>query len=95
MNRGISPKRVVVPGIGTATQLPCGEVNVRYAKGSQLTVGVKGNVRYEWENGHACNYGSSDLIPVEVREKLAEMPKIVKYLAKPSPEIRSRTRTVR
>lgn len=78
-----------------ATQLPCGEVRVRYSDGSQLTVGVKGNVKYEWYNGHACNYGPTDLIPVEVREKLSEMPKIVKYLARPSPEPRSRTRNIR
>lgn len=93
--RGISPRRVAIPGIGTATQLPCGEVRVRYPDGSQLTVEVKGNVRYEWKNGHQCNYGPADLIPLEVRDKLSEMPKIVKHLARPSPEIRPRTRSVR
>lgn len=83
--RGISPRRVTVPGVGTALQLSCGEVRVRYPDGSQLSVQPKGNVRYEWQSGHQCHYGPTDLIPPEVRDKLTEMPKIVKYLARPSP----------
>lgn len=94
-SRGISPRRVLIPGIGTAIQSPCGEVHIRYPDGAQLTVDVKGNVRYEWPNGHTCNYGPTDLIPVEVREKLSEMPRVVKHLAKPTPERLSRTRSVR
>lgn len=91
-----SPRRVVVPGIGTALQLACGEVRVRYPDGSQLSVEAKGTVRYEWQNGHQCNYGPADLIPTEVRDKLTEMPKIIKYLARPSPDARTcRTRPVR
>lgn len=89
-SRGVSPRRVAVPGVGTAMQLANDEVRIRYPDGSQLFVNkAQSNIRYEWHNGHQCTYGPSDAIPTEVRDRLADMPKVKKYLARPE-QLRAR-----
>ncbi|GLV35155.1 Sak kinase [Carabus blaptoides fortunei] len=88
--RGLSPRRVAVPGVGTAVQFSNDEIRVRYPDGAQLFVKKDhSNIRYEWHNGHQCTYGPADAIPTEVKDRLADMSKVKKYLARPE-QLRAR-----
>lgn len=79
-NNGLKEKKVTIPGIGQAVQLPNGEVRVRYNDGTQLWLDGKHQIRYQYSDGNFVNYNDSDNIPRFVREKLEQMPKILKYL---------------
>ncbi|CAG9769338.1 unnamed protein product [Ceutorhynchus assimilis] len=80
VNKG---KRVAVPGVGTATQMPNGEVKVQYNDGSQLWVDGKHHVRYQYPDGQVVNYRDTDSIPKSIMEKMQLMPKVVKHLSTP------------
>ncbi|KAJ8934369.1 hypothetical protein NQ314_013410 [Rhamnusium bicolor] len=83
-NSNTREKRVTIPGIGMAFQLPNGEVRVRYQDGSQIWVDGKHHVRYQYPEGHIVNYLDSESIPRPIMEKLQHMPKVLKHLM-PSP----------
>lgn len=76
-------KRVAVPGVGTAVQLPNGEVKVKYTDGSQLWVDGKHHVRYQYPDGQVVNYRDTDSIPKSIMDKMQLMPKVVKHLSMP------------
>lgn len=69
-----------MPGVGTAVQLPNGEVRVRYPDGAQLWVDGKHHVRYQYGDGTLVNYVDNDNIPRPIMDKLQQMPKVLKYL---------------
>ncbi|EEZ98528.1 Serine/threonine-protein kinase PLK4-like Protein [Tribolium castaneum] len=80
----LKEKKVSVPGVGTAVQLPNGEVQVRYGDGSQLSMDGKHQIKYQYSDGNTVTYSDNDNIPRPIREKLQHMPKILKQLM-PSP----------
>lgn len=73
-------KKVNVPGIGTAVQLPNGEVRVKYSDGTQLWVDGKHHVRFQYADGNIVNYLDTENIPRPIMEKLQQMPRVLKYL---------------
>ncbi|XP_018571436.1 serine/threonine-protein kinase PLK4 [Anoplophora glabripennis] len=76
----VREKRVAIPGVGIAFQLPNGEVQVRYQDGSQLWVDGKHHIRYQYPEGHTVNYTDTESIPHPVMEKLHHMPRVLKHL---------------
>ncbi|KAL3277015.1 hypothetical protein HHI36_012377 [Cryptolaemus montrouzieri] len=76
----LKEKHVTVPGVGTAVQLPNGEVKVRYPDGSQLCVDGKNQVRYQSVDGQITRFSENDKIPKPIMEKLQHMPKVLKHL---------------
>lgn len=73
-------RKAAIPGIGTATQLPNGEVHVRYPDGTQLWVDGKHQVRYQYAGGQMVKYSDTDNIPGQIVAKLQHMPKVLKHL---------------
>ncbi|XP_066156659.1 serine/threonine-protein kinase PLK4 isoform X2 [Euwallacea fornicatus] len=82
-SRSTKEKQVTIPGVGTAIQLPSGELNVRYNDGSQLWVDGKHHVRFQYPDGHIVTYKDTDSIPKTIMAKMQLMPKVVKYLSTP------------
>lgn len=75
--------RVTVPGIGVASQLPEGVVEVMYPDGSRLTVTQPeqgGGVTYTQINGNQCHYTAKDELPEIVRIRLTQIPIVIKHL---------------
>ncbi|KAG7206897.1 hypothetical protein KM043_000794 [Ampulex compressa] len=82
--------KVTVPGVGTATQLPSGDVRVDYKDGSALTVSPQnygGGIVYEGNNGIVTRYNQqyqqNSEVPYAVREKLRHLPTVIKCLVQP------------
>uniref|UniRef100_A0A6V7J665 POLO box domain-containing protein n=1 Tax=Bracon brevicornis TaxID=1563983 RepID=A0A6V7J665_9HYME len=82
--------RVTVPGIGTATQLPTGDIKVEYKDGSILTVSpqsVGGGIVYETCSGsvtrYSKNHQENEEVPYYVREKIKHLPTIIKHVVQP------------
>lgn len=73
-------KKVYVSGVGTATQLPNGEIQVRYSDGCLLSIDGKQKIRYQYSDGNAVTFSDRDTIPKSIRERLKQMPEIVEYL---------------
>lgn len=75
--------RVVVPGIGIATRYSNGNVTVEYHDGSRMCVLAQaegGGIRVTHSNGMTMYYTPADELPQLVRQRLAEVPKILKQL---------------
>lgn len=89
----LKERRIKVPGVGVATQLPNGTVCVKYPNGAQLTVDGKQQVQYRYEDGHVSKFTNNDNIPRPVMEKLQQMPKVLQYLI-PQP-VSFKTRSIR
>ncbi|XP_076642183.1 polo like kinase SAK isoform X1 [Halictus rubicundus] len=81
--------KVVVPGVGTATQLSSGDIRVNYKDGSALTVSPQsygGGIVYESNNGTVTRYNQhyqNSEVPHMVRDKLCQLPTVIKYLVQP------------
>lgn len=81
--------KVVVPGVGTATQLSTGDIRVNYKDGSALTVSPQsygGGIVYESNNGTVTRYNQhyqNSEVPHMVRDKLCQLPTVIKYLVQP------------
>lgn len=80
VNTTAKGRRVTIPNIGTAIQLPNGEIHVRYLDGTQLWVDGKHQVKYQYAGGSMVNYLDTDPIPKPIVDKLQQIPKILKYL---------------
>lgn len=80
VNSTTKERRAAIPGIGTATQLPNGEVNVRYPDGTQLWVDGKHQVKFQYAGGQIVSFSDTDNIPRQIVAKLQHMPKVLKYL---------------
>lgn len=78
-----SIEKVIVPGIGIASQLPEGVVEVTYKDGARLSVRQPeqgGGVVYTHTNGKSCEYTARDELPEVVRSKLTQIPIVIKHL---------------
>lgn len=81
--------KVVVPGVGTATQLSSGDIHIDYKDGSTLTVSPQsygGGITYESNNGVVTRYNQhyqNSEVPYAIREKLRHIPTVIKYLVQP------------
>lgn len=77
-------EKVIVPGIGIASQLPGGVVEVIYQDGSRLSVREPehgGNtITFTHMNGNTYHYTKNDEVPEVVRMKLQHMPIVIKHL---------------
>lgn len=76
-------EKVIVPGIGIASQLTDGVVEVVYPDGSRLAVKQPeqgGGVIYSQINGSQCHYTARDELPDVVRTKLTQIPIVIKHL---------------
>ena len=74
-------REIELPGIGRATQLANGDINVHYLNGSRLIVNsTSAKVSYVSHSGQYAQYEQKDVIPPEVKSKLGQMPHIVKAL---------------
>ncbi|KZC12596.1 Serine/threonine-protein kinase PLK4 [Dufourea novaeangliae] len=81
--------KVVVPGVGTATQLSSGDIRVNYKDGSALTVSPQsygGGIMYESNSGTVTRYNQhyqNSEVPHVVRDKLRHLPTVIKCLVQP------------
>lgn len=78
-----SSEKVIVPGIGVASHLPGGVVEVVYQDGSRLAVGLPeqgGGITFTQTNGSQCHYTIRDDPPPLVRMKLEQIPNVLKCL---------------
>lgn len=78
-------KKIHVPGIGFATLLSSGVVQIEYSDGSVLSVipPEQGDgVTYK-QNGLSTHFKPSDHLPQLIRSKLQEMPTVLKHLRNP------------
>nr|XP_003702230.1 PREDICTED: serine/threonine-protein kinase PLK4 [Megachile rotundata] len=89
-NLNTNTYKIMIPGIGTATQLSSGDIRVDYKDGSALTVSPQtygGGIVYESNNGMVTkynqNYQQNSEVPHIVREKLRHLPVVIKYLVQP------------
>lgn len=76
-------EKVIVPGIGIASQLPEGVVEVVYQDGCRLSVKQPeqgGGVTFTQMNGNMCHYTAKDELPEVVRIKLTQIPIVIKHL---------------
>lgn len=88
-------EKVKIPGIGVATQLPEGIVEVVYPDGSRLSVTQPehgGGVIFTQMNGTQTHYTATDELPELVRIRLTQVPIVIKHLMahnlyKNSPEV--------
>lgn len=89
-NLNTNTYKIMIPGIGTATQLSSGDIRVDYRDGSALTVSPQtygGGIVYESNNGMVTkynqNYQQNSEVPHIVKEKLRHLPVVIKYLVQP------------
>ncbi|XP_060523812.1 serine/threonine-protein kinase PLK4 [Cylas formicarius] len=77
-------RKVVVPGVGTATQLSNGEIKVKYHDGSQLWVDGK-HIRHQYHrDGQIVRYTVGGSLPEDILEKFQHMLKAIEQF-RPSP----------
>ncbi|CAH0553539.1 unnamed protein product [Brassicogethes aeneus] len=76
-----SEKRVSVPGVGSAIELPNGQIKVLYNDGSNLAVDGKNSYVYQYPDGHIAKYFGNDHIPGHIIEKIQQIPKVIKRLS--------------
>ncbi|XP_076236304.1 polo like kinase SAK [Calliopsis andreniformis] len=89
-NSNNSISKIIVPGVGTATQLSSGDIRVDYKDGSALTVSPQsygGGIVYESNSGAITRYNQhyhqNSEVPHVVKEKLCDLPTVIKYLVQP------------
>uniref|UniRef100_A0A1B6CAL4 POLO box domain-containing protein n=2 Tax=Clastoptera arizonana TaxID=38151 RepID=A0A1B6CAL4_9HEMI len=74
-------KTIHVPNIGIATQGTNGEISITYPDGTQLSFdGKSGGIAYHnGRNMVRYQQSDSDLIPDVVRDRLAQIPVVLRY----------------
>lgn len=80
-------RRVDVSGVGSATQLTSGEVRIDYYDGSQLRVHASNNgISYHCADGsQVVRCGPEDTVPEWLRDRLAQVPRIIQSLMEKAP----------
>ncbi|XP_055903929.1 serine/threonine-protein kinase PLK4 [Eupeodes corollae] len=76
-------KRVNVPGIGIATELSHGIVQIQYHDGSNISVIPQeqgGGITFTQSCGTSTHFAHHDDLPHLVREKLNDLPLVMKHL---------------
>lgn len=78
-------KKIHVPGIGVATLLSMGVVQIEYSDGSVLSVipPEQGDGVTFKQNGLSTHFKPSDHLPNLVRNKLQQMPTVLRHLRNP------------
>ncbi|XP_026478992.1 serine/threonine-protein kinase PLK4-like [Ctenocephalides felis] len=82
-----SPRSVQVPGIGVATQLLSGEVQVQYNDGAVLTVppiSPGAGIHYA-VGGYAAHFRPEDDLPPKLRERLEKISTVIEHLKMAQP----------
>nr|CAD7392615.1 unnamed protein product [Timema cristinae] len=70
-----------IPHVGVATQMLTGEVEVQYLDGSKLTVHSEGGlIKYVDSCGRWMQYAPTDCVPEIVKNKLKEIPTVIRNL---------------
>lgn len=79
-------KKIHVPGIGVATLLSMGVVQIEYSDGSVLSVipPEQGDGVTFKQNGLSTHFKPSDHLPQLVRNKLEQMPTVLRHLRNPT-----------
>ncbi|XP_072171640.1 serine/threonine-protein kinase PLK4-like [Diadema setosum] len=73
-------KAVYVPNVGWASQMSSGEVRVQYSDGGEIQVQASSSaIRFIPANGKAESYGRNSSLPSHIREKLHDMPHVIKH----------------
>lgn len=82
-----SAERVIVPGIGIASQQIDGVVEVLYPDNSRLAVKQPeqgGGITYTEPNGSQCHYTAREMVHIElpdmVRDRLKQIPIVINHL---------------
>lgn len=76
-------EQVIIPGIGVATQLPEGIVEVAYQDGTRISVKQihqGGGVTVTQSNGNQYHYTAKDELPEPLRIRLTQMPIVLTHL---------------
>ncbi|XP_030573119.1 serine/threonine-protein kinase PLK4 [Drosophila novamexicana] len=72
-------KRLNVPGVGTATELSHGIVQVQFLDGSVISVipeAQGGGITYTQSNGVSTHFPDHDDLPLSVRDRLSQLPQV-------------------
>lgn len=88
VQKNVVTRLVTVPGIGTASQLTHGVIQVSYQDGSKLSVIPEdqgGGVTYAEYGGINKHYSDKDELPKVIRDKLEQIPLIIKHLKNSAP----------
>lgn len=75
-----SAEKIIVPGIGIASQSPDGTLEVVYQDGSRLAVDQGGHIMYTQTNGIQCHYTRNDETPEVVRTRLTQFQVVLEHL---------------
>ncbi|XP_034480295.1 serine/threonine-protein kinase PLK4 [Drosophila innubila] len=72
-------KRLNIPGVGSATELSHGVVQVQFYDGSVISVipeAQGGGVTYTQPNGVSTHFPDHDDLPLSVRDRLSQLPQV-------------------
>ncbi|TMW51573.1 hypothetical protein DOY81_003360 [Sarcophaga bullata] len=81
--QNVAIKRVNVPGIGVATELSHGVVQVQYQDGSLISLiptAQGGGITYTHTTGVSTHFGPHDDLPLQVRDKMTHISTIERLL---------------
>ncbi|XP_067612634.1 serine/threonine-protein kinase PLK4 [Eurosta solidaginis] len=76
-------RKINIPGIGIATELSHGIVQVQFPDGSHISViptTQGGGITFTQTNGLSTHFSPQDDLPFVVREKLAQLPQVERQL---------------
>ncbi|KAF0294402.1 Serine/threonine-protein kinase PLK4 [Amphibalanus amphitrite] len=78
---GKAARRAHFPGVGTATQLPDGRLQVTCEDGTDLTIEPRsGAVQLRDTDGRLRHYGKHDALPSRIRRVMQQLPHIVQTI---------------
>nr|XP_014089277.2 serine/threonine-protein kinase PLK4 [Bactrocera oleae] len=84
-------RKLNIPGIGIATELSHGIIQVQFPDGSHVSVipaNQGGGITFTQTNGSSTHFSPQDDLPIVVREKLAQLPQVERQL-KQAPLLRT------
>ncbi|XP_013119238.2 serine/threonine-protein kinase PLK4 [Stomoxys calcitrans] len=73
-------KRVHIPGLGVATELSHGVIQMQFHDNSLISVIPSGGITFYNSSGVSTHFGPHDDLPLQVREKVIHLPTIEKLL---------------
>ncbi|XP_011208074.2 serine/threonine-protein kinase PLK4 [Bactrocera dorsalis] len=84
-------RKLNIPGVGIATELSHGIIQVQFPDGSHVSVipaNQGGGITFTQTNGSSTHFSPQDDLPIVVREKLAQLPQVERQL-KQAPLLRT------